>query len=76
EVFRLFAVSTLAPSFGVLPQRRTLILPLEPCEPKNMCRVWAALGCAERKAGVGAMRVLKRPSFGCLIPSRSELQFL
>ncbi|KAF8135124.1 hypothetical protein EV363DRAFT_1143328, partial [Boletus edulis] len=43
--------------FGVLLQCGTLILPLEPCEPKSMCQVWAALRCAEREAGVGAMRV-------------------
>ena len=59
EAFRLFAVSTLVPSIGVLPQCRTLIFPLAPCEPKSMCRVWAASWCAEREAGVGAMRANK-----------------
>ncbi|KAF9223347.1 hypothetical protein BS17DRAFT_134941 [Gyrodon lividus] len=52
----LFAVSTLAPSSWSTPPVQNVYIPPRPCEPKSMCRVWAASGCAERKAGVGVMR--------------------
>ncbi|EGO24763.1 hypothetical protein SERLADRAFT_468553 [Serpula lacrymans var. lacrymans S7.9] len=58
ENFRIFAVSTLVPSFGVLPQCGTFTLPLVLCEPKSTVERGPLFECAKWKAGVGAMRVV------------------
>jgi hypothetical protein len=51
-----FAVSTLA-SWRNSPNAERFTFPLDVAEPKSIKQVWATiLWCAERKAGVDAMR--------------------
>jgi hypothetical protein len=54
-----FAVSTLAPQRGILPQCRVLYIPPLSClNPKsNKTSVGHQFWCAEQEAGVSAMRV-------------------
>lgn len=64
--YRKFAVSSLTPSVGALPQTTCPFFLLHCTEPKRVSVRWATFWYVGMEVGVGVMRVV-RPSFGCLI---------